>query len=320
MVYAAQQRHAMASLTTTAQILSLYQHLLSPSLLILLARFFIHLQIHVVSLLPTSRSLGRLALMLTGVNLVCGFLHWLDEGNGGGLMLDFIGIENRPSLIRILLLDLLIYILHLTAFMISYINTCVQGIKTSALFPYDDILLPPRPQEEYLSEEVLFGNDEDVGEGKIEDYEANINGEIKGEGADNDIHPNRETPKYDRSEQAETEVWLNDPLPPSLYPSSLHSPPLIFTLSLPYIIRLIRYLPAPNPPPRAFSGGTPAEASPAATPPRDLPRSSRDEDRPHQQQQQQSEEERDTMRDDGNDDDNLRRIPGGYWVSAREDW
>ncbi|OXH29535.1 hypothetical protein J005_04254 [Cryptococcus neoformans] len=152
MVYAPQRRHAMASLTSIAQILAYLQYLHSPSLLILIARLLTHIQIQVISLIPPSRSLQNLALMLTLINIVAGILHWLDSGpgggggGGGGMVLDFVG--TRPfGLAWVWVLDVVIWGIHLLALVLSYINSTggTHDYKKSAKFPYPDILLPPPP-------------------------------------------------------------------------------------------------------------------------------------------------------------------------------
>ncbi|KGB75757.2 hypothetical protein CNBG_1595 [Cryptococcus deuterogattii R265] len=149
MVYAPQRRHAMASLTSTAQILAYLQYLYSPSLLVLLARLLTHIQIQVISLIPPSRSLQNLATMLTLVNIVAGVLHWLDSGpaGGGGMILDFVGTRPR-GLAWVWGLDVMIWGIHLLALVLSYINSIAgtHDYKKSAKFPYPDILLPPPSQ------------------------------------------------------------------------------------------------------------------------------------------------------------------------------
>ncbi|ALO68965.1 hypothetical protein CNF00163 [Cryptococcus deneoformans JEC21] len=284
MVYAPQRRHAMASLTSIAQILAYLQYLHSPSLLILIARLLTHVQIQVISLIPPSRSLQNLALMLTLVNIVAGILHWLDSahggGGGGGMVLDFVG--TRPlGLACVWILDVLIWGIHLLALVLSYINSIggTHDYKRSTKFPYPDILLPPPPPAAPQSTPqttppfpfsfpfpfpfpwsstsskygVIFQEDED---------------EQAGDDLESGEHHGGPSPAWGTSTPTSTSDPdpFPFPLPPPPSPPSPHwtNPPTIFSLSLSHLWTVIRYLPAPSPA-RVVEGGTPA-VTPAATP------------------------------------------------------
>ncbi|WVQ73582.1 hypothetical protein IAR50_003161 [Cryptococcus sp. DSM 104548] len=252
MVYAPQRRHLMASMCGTALPLALLSHLLHPSLIILGFRFLCHFQIQVISLVPTKgRSLRWLIGMLTGSATMVALVRWLEwggEGMGMGVMLDFIGLDEPPSLTRLVLLDLTIYILHFLALFIAYLNNLPLTIDTRKVFPFDDILLPPVPTMSLSREngEVVF--DEEIEEEEEGVAQAGAR-RRKGKGA-----------KYSRvgsGDGEEGEVWLDDAIPPSsaLLPTILE-PPLIASLPLLHVLRTIRQLPSPKVE-RSFEGGTP---------------------------------------------------------------
>ncbi|KAK8844044.1 hypothetical protein IAR55_006838 [Kwoniella newhampshirensis] len=265
MVYGPQRRHAVASLATTTQALGVIQHLYTPNILILVARVLIQMQINASAFIHPSRSLFALTTMLTVMNLVAGLLHVLDFAggmNGGkGLVLDFVGQANPASLARILLLDLLLYILQLTSLSVSYINNHSTNIPASSALPYDDLLLPPDLPNRLMT---ASENDEDDGELDLEGGEGPKRRRRKGKGA-----------AYEQVNAEERELWLDDdddklqggPSPMRLGRTRISEPPLIFSLPLRHIVNLILYLPAPPPPPRAFSGGTPLAGTPQTSPP-----------------------------------------------------
>ncbi|WVQ81079.1 hypothetical protein IAT38_003201 [Cryptococcus sp. DSM 104549] len=246
MVYAPQRRHAVASLTSTAQALGLIQHFYTPNILILLARLLAHLQIHITSIIQPTRSLLIRTLMLIAMNLAACGLHVLDFAggmNGGkGLVLDFVGQENPASLTRVLLLDLALFLVQLLALCLSYANT--TAVSYSSVFPYPDILLPPD------EEEPVEEGERDIESGRRK---------WKGKG-----------PAYEVLENDDGELWLDDDdalqgSPPAHTTLRPQNPPLIFSLPFKHLLRIIIFLPAPAPPPRAFSGGTP-QVTPPGTP------------------------------------------------------
>lgn len=273
MVYAPQRRHAVASLAMTTQAIGLMQQLYTPNMLILIARVLAQVQITGAAYIHPQQSLFALFLLLTMLNIAAGFLHLLDfvgGMNGGkGLMLDFVGQANPASLTRVILLDLLLYILQLSALIVSYVNNHSKDLSASPAFPYKDLLLPPSDHSTVSSTATDDDVDLEAGERKRRRRKANGS--------------------YQSDEDDENELWLNEEndysstskrgassLHPLLSTSTpyrrIHEPPLIFSLPLPHIIQLIFHLPAPTPTPPAFAGGTPLP-SPLPTPTTDEPTS-----------------------------------------------
>ncbi|KAE8543721.1 hypothetical protein D1P53_000437 [Cryptococcus gattii VGV] len=277
MVYAPQRRHAMASLTSTAQILAYLQYLYSPSLLVLLARLLTHIQIQVISLIPPSRSLQNLAMMLTLVNIGAGVLHWLDSGpaGGGGMILDFVGTRPR-GLAWVWGLDVVIWGIHLLALVLSYINSIAgtHDYKKSAKFPYPDILLPPPSQSTQTtilfpfsfsfpfpwpsasSKYGMISQEDD--EQERDDLEL---GQQQGEPSTTTDLWGVSTPTSNSNSNP-----TSFPLPPPPSPLSPYwtNPPTIFHLSFSHLWAVIRHLPAPSPA-RVVESGTPA-VTPGGTP------------------------------------------------------
>ncbi|WWC98100.1 hypothetical protein V866_004991 [Kwoniella sp. B9012] len=294
MVYAPQRRHAVASLATTAQALTVMQHFYTPNLLILVSRVLAQVQINACAFIHPTKSLLGLSLMLVVMNLAAGFLHLLDFAGGmnGGkrLILDFVGQANPASLTRILLLDLLLFLIQLVGLCVSYVNHSTNLPKSPSL-PYDDLLLPPTEYQDIaIPTTTLFDEDED---------EIDLEGGTrqrksrKGKGKN----------KYEAIESEE--LWLDDDeelSKPSNNGIRITEPPLIFNLPLKHIISLIFKLPSPSPPPRAFSGGTPMTTPPFTPPIAPLARIP-DEDEDTRQQ----------TSDDGREGEGeLGRIPGEY--------
>ncbi|WVF65415.1 hypothetical protein IAT40_000142 [Kwoniella sp. CBS 6097] len=260
-LYAVQRRHAVAQIATTAQAIALIQHFYSPNILVLVARLLAQIQINACAFIHPTKSLLGLTTVLIGMNLAVGFLHMLDFWggmNGGkGLILDFVGQANPASLTRVLLLDVLLYLLQLVGLCVSYVTHATQLPSTSAL-PYDDLLLPPQ-DEQQSPETVLFNDDEDE-----------VDPEEGGQGAGKTRRRKGLAYQQVQGDEPERELWLDDDEGPSESASTsrirITEPPLIFSLPLKHIINLVFRLPAPLPPPRAFSGGTP-QPTPPVTPP-----------------------------------------------------
>nr|XP_019049726.1 hypothetical protein I302_00145 [Kwoniella bestiolae CBS 10118]OCF28656.1 hypothetical protein I302_00145 [Kwoniella bestiolae CBS 10118] len=261
------------------------QHFYTPNLLILIARVLAQVQINACAFIHPTKSLMGLSLMLVVLNLAAAFLHLLDFAggmNGGkGLILDFVGQANPASLTRILLLDLLLFLIQLTGLCVSYVNHSTNLPKSPSL-AYDDLLLPPTEEEIPIPSTTLFDEEEMDLEGGTRQRKAR-----KG--------------KYQAVEGEE--LWLDDDegMPSSSGNSiRITEPPLIFSLPLRHIILLILKLPSPIPPPRAFSGGTPIHTPPFTPPIAPLARIP-DED-----------ETSDEVRRNGEGEGELGRIPGEY--------
>ncbi|OCF35696.1 hypothetical protein I316_02751 [Kwoniella heveanensis BCC8398] len=262
LLYAVQRRHAVAQIATTAQAIALIQHFYSPNILVLLARLLAQIQINACAFIHPTKSLFGLTSVLSFMNLAVGLLHVLDFWggmNGGkGLILDFVGQANPASLRRVLLLDVLLYVLQLVGLCVSYVTHATQLPSTAAL-PYDDLLLPPQ-DEQNGPETIIFDDDED--EVDLEQGGLGVNGRTR----------KRKGLAYQQvqGDEPERELWLDDDEGPSGSGSSsrirIAEPPLIFSLPLRHITNLVFRLPAPLPPPRAFSGGTP-QPTPPVTPP-----------------------------------------------------
>ncbi|WRT69195.1 uncharacterized protein IL334_006179 [Kwoniella shivajii] len=302
MLYAPQRRHAVASLATTAHALCLLQHFHSPNLLILLARILAQIQINACAFVHPTRSLLTLTLMLILMNVTSVFLHLLDfvggMNDGKGLVLDFVGVNpaNPASLTRILLLDLLLFVIQLIGLCVSYV-THSTNLPVSSSFPYDDLLLPPsRTQNTVNISSTLFEDEvEEDDEGDVESSQSGL-GTAIGLGIGRRRFRQKKGNRYEsiRGDEEERELWLNDngnheggqsqPCKYLFYYSDhivitdgqhiltsysqirITEPPLIFSLPLRHILSLIFKLPSPLPPPRAFSGGTPI-STPPITPP-----------------------------------------------------
>ncbi|WVQ93088.1 hypothetical protein IAU59_000152 [Kwoniella sp. CBS 9459] len=258
-LYAVQRRHAVAQIATTAQAVALIQHFYSPNILVLLARLLAQIQINACAYIHPTKSLLGLTTVLSCMNLAVGFLHLLDFWggmNGGkGLILDFVGQANPASLTRVLLLDVLLYILQLVGLCVSYVTHATQLPSTPAL-PYDDLLLPPH---EVQHTTVISDDDEDE-----------MDLEEGGQGSGRTRRRKGLAYQQVQGDEPERELWLDDDEGPAASDSSsrirITEPPLIFSLPLKHILNLVFRLPAPLPPPRAFSGGTP-QPTPPVTPP-----------------------------------------------------
>ncbi|CAK9781695.1 unnamed protein product [Cutaneotrichosporon oleaginosum] len=246
MVYAPQRRHAVASMSTTLQALALVQHFYAPNMLVLLCRVF--------SLIPAV------------------FFHVIGDGEGGydtkGLMLDFVGqgellhhphltAANPGSLTRVLILDLVIFLLQLVTLIVCYIVNYSPTLPKSDVFPFDDLLLPPEASTGIRTEADL-----DVESG------GQLRQRRHGKG-----------PRYQNLATDESGSWPEgeeEELPaissPSRSPSRASTPirrgrsgvPLVFSIPLGHMLNLIVRLPGPSPM-RVASGGTPL-ASPPASP------------------------------------------------------
>ncbi|RSH95191.1 hypothetical protein EHS25_000277 [Saitozyma podzolica] len=341
MVYGPHRRHVVANrhagpadvrsqLATTTQAIGLLQHLYTPSALILISRMLAGVQITAAGYVHANRSLLSLVAMLTAMNIAAGCLHMLDflgGMNGGkGLMLDFVGQARPASLTRVLLLDLLLYILQTTSLIISYVNSHASKLPRSASLPYDDLLLPTDASA------VVEIDAEDV------DLESGEGFKRRG----------RRRDPVDEDGEAEEEdddeiVWLNegeedelirgsDPLATrasSRGTQRIREPPLIFSLSFSHILSLVFRLSSPSPPPPAFAGGTPLPSPPPsppraphanlssahvpATPPSDGGDHEDDEDDEHGASPSSRRTAR-RLRGSGGD---VGRIPGDYWLGSR---
>jgi len=187
------------------------------------------------------------------------------------------------SLSRILILDLLMFLLQLTSLVVSYTTNHGSHIPKSPLFAYDDVLLPPSPAEVFHAKSA-GGDEADLESGGLRRRRSRAGGygvaeEIWLDDDDDD----EELGNADDAEGT-SRTWIGPPAEMSGVPCSRlitassstrlldrapksprrQEPPLIFSLSLSHLVNLVFRLPAPNPP-RAFSGGTP-DVSPLPTP------------------------------------------------------
>ncbi|OCF42999.1 hypothetical protein I317_03220 [Kwoniella heveanensis CBS 569] len=207
LLYAVQRRHAVAQIATTAQAIALIQHFYSPNILVLLARLLAQIQINACAFIHPTKSLFGLTSVLSFMNLAVGLLHVLDFWggmNGGkGLILDFVGQANPASLKRVLLLDVLLYVLQLVGLCVSYVTHATQLPSTAAL-PYDDLLLPPQ-DEQNGQETITFDDDED--DVDLEQGGPGVNGRTR----------RRKGLAYQQvqGDEPERELWLDDDEGPS---------------------------------------------------------------------------------------------------------
>ncbi|RXK38181.1 hypothetical protein M231_04555 [Tremella mesenterica] len=236
MVYSPQRRHAVSTLTSTAQTLMVLQHLYSPSFLLLALRTLVSIRL-TASLgdgTPPRHSLLGSVILLTWVNVTALVWHLINGPQAGkSLIIDFVGQAGSTSLTRILLLDILIYIIRIIALVTLYIVNNETTLKSDQL-PYDDLLLPPDIPKE--SKESL--------------RRRNIRKDKWFDVGDEEMWLN---------EEGESELF-DEHVPQAFSPaprqSQINDPPLIFSLPFQHLIKLIIHLPHPQPT-RAFSGGTP---------------------------------------------------------------
>ncbi|KAL7421276.1 hypothetical protein Q5752_004161 [Cryptotrichosporon argae] len=307
MAYAPQRRHAVASLSTTIQAFSLIQHLYAPSIIIFVSRGLAQLQITAPAFIHPHRSLLALFVMLTLMNLVAVMFHLLDFASGmntgKGILLDFVGQAQSASLTRVLVIDLLLYILQSVSLVISYLTMQAGNIPSLAQFAgIDDLLLPPS-----AGEELVF--DVESGEAMSKDM-----------------------PSVWVDDGDEEDATARTQLLPS-YSSSAgrRGPPLVFDLPLSHILALIVRLPAPSPAPRVLAAATPVASLPAtSTDPAALAAAVASARLQHAAvRQAEAVEAHDSTqtggagaaagsrRAGGGDDDAGRRIPGDYWTRSR---
>lgn len=100
-----------------------------------------------------------LFFVVTVANGFAVLVHWASGPPDGsrGVPLDFVGqsastsftvstltmTENSASVLRIILLDVVIYLLQLITLVVCYIVNYGPTVPASSIFPYDDLLLPP---------------------------------------------------------------------------------------------------------------------------------------------------------------------------------
>ncbi|KLT46463.1 hypothetical protein CC85DRAFT_281568 [Cutaneotrichosporon oleaginosum] len=248
-------------MSTTLQALALVQHFYAPNMLVLLCRVFSLIHIRAPPVIQPTRSLFSLWFMVTITNLAAVFFHVIGDGEGGydtkGLMLDFVGQANPGSLTRVLILDLVIFLLQLVTLIVCYIVNYSPTLPKSDVFPFDDLLLPPEASTGIRTEADL-----DVESG------GQLRQRRHGKG-----------PRYQNLATDESGSWPEgeeEELPaissPSRSPSRASTPirrgrsgvPLVFSIPLGHMLNLIVRLPGPSPM-RVASGGTPL-ASPPASP------------------------------------------------------
>ncbi|KAI9636800.1 uncharacterized protein MKK02DRAFT_45507 [Dioszegia hungarica] len=337
MPYTPHRRHAVGTISNVSQALNLLEHLYQPNLLILLSRMLAQMQIQAAGLIHPNRSLMSLCLMLTLMNGTAALLHLLDymAGPGKGLMLDFVGQVRIASLTRMLLLDVLIYILQIHSLTISYLNNkATNAIRQVPALPYTDMLLPTSDVVEDISPEDF-------------DIESGLR-RRKGKGRTVEEEEDEEVIWLDDADEGEVDVRPSerDRLLSQSTPSRRRArePPRIVSLSLPHLLHVIMHLPAPTPPRPFIAGATPAASPPVTT--SALPNTAstaaetlydgqaddEDEDEDEGDYGDDSEEvarrsilrshereEEGRRSEDGSDADRggRERMPGDYWVRGR---
>lgn len=254
----------------------------------------------------------------------------------------------RPaSLTRVLLLDLLLYILQTTSLIISYVNSHASKLPRSASLPYDDLLLPTdtSPEIEIDAKDVDLESGEGLKRrGRRREPEDDDGAADEEEDDDETVWLNEDEegelirgellgPVTVRHESVLMLGWSPGSDPLSTRASSrgtqrIREPPLIFSLSLSHIISLVFRLSSPSPPPPAFAGGTPLPSPPPsphspratlssahvpASPPLDGGDHDDDEDDEHGASPSSRRTAR-RLRGSGGD---VGRIPGDYWLGSR---
>lgn len=214
------------------------------------------------------RSLLSLAFIVLLMTLAAVMLHLLDFAtgvqNGKSLVLDFVGQSQHraftldlsaelttgksASLARILLLDLLLFVLQMTGLVVSYVTSHGSNIPSNPSLPFDDLLLPPHRStpSDRLHRQVSG----DIEEGR------SLRRRKSGPGA-------AYSPVEGEDGEDEDAVWLDEAEDVALQSLDRsrkgrpHGSPLIFSLSLPHMIALVTSLPAPRAPPGSLLGTTP---------------------------------------------------------------
>ena len=166
--------------------------------------------------------------------------------------------DTRASFARVVILDATCYTFQTVCLVISYLNNRSDNLQQLSEFPYDDLLLPSEPEvePEHLDRDPESGlpigkthpsgGDDDEDDTVWLDDEQD---ELLASGACKSIcfFTKHRTNLSARSTNTS---------------SRRHEPPIIFSLSLPYIINLVFRLPSPSSPTQVFAGGTPLERSP----------------------------------------------------------
>ena len=136
---------------------------------------------------------------------------------------------------RILILDIVLYILQLTSLTVSFVDRLPHTVPKSEAFPYDDLLLPTHPIVSVAVDET--------------DLESQ--------------HAKRRN-VYEELDTDDPDLWPEQ-LTRGTSLSSSRDPPLIFSLSAAHMINLFFRLPSPTSAPGVLAGATPVP-SPPATP------------------------------------------------------
>ncbi|ORY97263.1 hypothetical protein BCR43DRAFT_489492 [Syncephalastrum racemosum] len=113
-----------------------YNYFLDASLLIFFSRIFLQLQMLAPQALARSLRTA-LGMVTTGLGL-CVLMHATSEPGQPGLLIDFVGNHNKPSHMRVILLDLIIYVLQvIRIFATTHLSSQLQNgaFATTLLMP-----------------------------------------------------------------------------------------------------------------------------------------------------------------------------------------
>ncbi|KAI8049116.1 uncharacterized protein B0P05DRAFT_563784 [Gilbertella persicaria] len=94
-----------------------YTYFLDASVLVLLFRILLQLQL--LSPRALNRSLRTALAIVTSGWLMCLLLHAITEPGEPGIIIDFIGNQQKPSIFRLFMLDCVVYILQIIRVLIT---------------------------------------------------------------------------------------------------------------------------------------------------------------------------------------------------------
>ncbi|KAI9486932.1 MAG: hypothetical protein EXX96DRAFT_551197 [Benjaminiella poitrasii] len=145
-----------------------YTYFLDTSLLVLFFRILLQLQL--LSPRALTRS-SRTALIIVTIGwLICILMHLTTEPNQPGIIIDFIGNQQKPSTLRLIVLDCIIYFFQIIRVLITsslssqlllnstIITTLAVPPTLAAALGTDSVtlMLPPQQQENSEESDDLF--------------------------------------------------------------------------------------------------------------------------------------------------------------------